>query len=73
MSYRVPNSITMETVLFVLFHGWKASSAMLLGMALFKLGAFHAQWSRSGYLLLVGSGLLIGIPCCGAKAPGSRH
>jgi uncharacterized protein len=62
MSYRVPNSITMETVLFVLFYGWKASSAMLLGMALFKLGAFHAQWSRREYLLLVGSGLLIGIP-----------
>jgi uncharacterized protein len=35
---------------------------MLLGMALFKLGAFHARWSRRRYWCLVGVGLLVGIP-----------
>ena len=35
---------------------------MLLGMALFKLGAFHARWTRRQYWSLVGAGLLIGIP-----------
>jgi uncharacterized protein len=35
---------------------------MLLGMALFKLGAFHARWSRRRYLALVGVGLFVGIP-----------
>ena len=43
-------------------YAWRVSSLMLLGMALFKLGAFHALWSRRQYLLLVGAGLLIGIP-----------
>jgi len=62
MSYRVPNAIDMELVLFLLVFGWKASSLMLLGMALFKLGAFHGQWNRSRYLLLCGIGTVVGIP-----------
>jgi len=35
---------------------------MLLGMALFKLGAFHGRWSRRHDLSLVGAGVLVGIP-----------
>ena len=62
MSDRVPTAFEIETSLFYQFYGWKASSLMLLGMALFKLGAFHARWSRRQYLSLVGAGLLVGIP-----------
>jgi len=62
MSDRVPSALDIETSEFLGFYGWKASSLMLLGMALFKLGAFHAQWSRRQYLSLVGAGLLVGIP-----------
>ncbi len=62
MSDRVPSALEIETSEFLSFYGWKASSLMLLGMALFKLGAFHAQWSRRQYLSLVGAGLLVGIP-----------
>src|SRR5438093_69138 len=62
MSDRVPTALEIETSEFVTFYGWKASSLMLLGMALFKLGAFHARWSRRRYLSLVGVGLLVGIP-----------
>ncbi|TMH79754.1 MAG: DUF418 domain-containing protein [Betaproteobacteria bacterium] len=62
MSDRVPSALDTETSEFLMLYGWKASSLMLLGMALFKLGAFHAQWSRRQYLSLVGAGLLVGIP-----------
>ena len=62
MSDRVPSALDIETSEFLRFYGWKASSLMLLGMALFKLGAFHARWSRRQYLSLVGAGLLVGIP-----------
>jgi uncharacterized protein len=62
MSDREPTAFAIETSLFLRFYLWKASSLMLLGMALFKLGAFHGRWSRRQYLLLVGAGLLVGIP-----------
>ncbi|TMH38119.1 MAG: DUF418 domain-containing protein [Betaproteobacteria bacterium] len=62
MSDRVPSALDTETSELLMLYGWKASSLMLLGMALFKLGAFHAQWSRRQYLSLVGAGLLVGIP-----------
>src|SRR5437773_5749076 len=62
MPERAPTAFEIETSLFCQFYGWKASSLMLLGMALFKLGAFHARWSRRQYLSLVGAGLLVGIP-----------
>jgi len=62
MSDRAPTALEIETSMFLSFYVWKASSLMLLGMALFKLGAFHAQWSRRQYLSLVGAGLLVGIP-----------
>ena len=62
MSQRGPDAFEVETSLFLRLYAWKASSLMLLGMALFKLGAFHARWSRRRYLSLVGAGLLVGIP-----------
>jgi uncharacterized protein len=62
MSERAPTAFYIETILFLRLYVWKASSLMLLGMALFKLGAFHARWSRRQYLGLVGAGLLVGIP-----------
>ena len=43
MSDRVPSAFEIETFLFLRFYIWKVSSLMVLGMALFKLGAFHAR------------------------------
>jgi uncharacterized protein len=62
MSYRVPSALDMEIPFFLMFYGWKGASLMLLGMALFKLGAFRAQWSRRSYLSLVALGAFAGIP-----------
>jgi len=62
MSERVPGAFYVETSMFLRFYAWKTSSLMLLGMALFKLGAFQARWSRRQYLSIVAVGLLVGIP-----------
>jgi len=62
MSDRAPTALETETSVFLTFHVRKASSLMLLGMALFKLRAFHAEWSRRRYLWLLGTGLLVRIP-----------
>jgi uncharacterized protein len=62
MSARVPDALTMEMFLFPMFYGWKGASLMLLGMALFKSRAFHAEWLRGRCLGLVGLGVFVGIP-----------
>jgi uncharacterized protein len=62
MSDRAPTAFYIQTSMFVTFYFWKCSSLMLLGMALFKLRAFHARWSRRRYWSLVGAGLFVGIP-----------
>ena len=62
MPQRVGESLTFQLFVFPLFILWKAASLMLVGMALFKLGAFSAHWSRGDYLRLVASGAFVGIP-----------
>jgi uncharacterized protein len=62
MPERASTAFEIETSVFLQFYFWKASSLMLLGMALFKLGAFHVQWKRRHYLSLITAGLLVGIP-----------
>jgi len=62
MSDRVPVAFYIETSLFLRLYVWKTASLMLLGMALFKLGALQARWSRGRYWSLVGAGLFVGIP-----------
>jgi uncharacterized protein len=62
MSDRVPVAFYVETWLFLQLYVWKTSSLMLVGMALFKLGALQARWSRGRYLWLFGTGLFVGIP-----------
>ena len=62
MRYRVPDSVQMETVVFLAVAFWRVTGLMLIGMALFKLGVFSAGWPRLTYLKLVIIGLFIGIP-----------
>jgi len=62
MPDRAPVAFAMETTLFLSFYLWKVGSLMLLGMALFKLGALQARWTRRQYRWLLAAGLLIGIP-----------
>jgi uncharacterized protein len=62
MSFRVPDSLQMETIFFVAFTFWRVTGLMLVGMALFKLGVFSARRPSSFYWTLIAVGLLIGIP-----------
>jgi uncharacterized protein len=62
MSFRVPDSLQMETAFFVGFTFWRAAGLMLVGMALFKLGVFSARQPSSFYWKMIAVGLLVGIP-----------
>jgi uncharacterized protein len=62
MSFRVPDSLQMETAFFVGFTFWRAAGLMLVGMALFKLGVFSARRPSSFYWKMIAVGLLVGIP-----------
>jgi uncharacterized protein len=48
----------------LLFGVFGPGAIMLLGMGLFKLGAFSAALSRRAYLALVVAGALVGLPAC---------
>jgi uncharacterized protein len=62
MHMRVREAFQLQTVLFLLFMGWRALGLMLIGMALFKLGIFNATRSGRAYLAMIVAGLTIGIP-----------
>jgi uncharacterized protein len=62
MTRRPVEAGMFQLLIFPVLMFWKASSLMLLGMALFKLGAFHASWSRRDYLWLIASGAFVGVP-----------
>lgn len=62
MSFRVPDSVRMETLFFVASTFWRAAGLMLVGMALFKLGAFSARWPPLRYSTMIVSALFVGMP-----------
>lgn len=62
MSFRVPDSLQMETVFFSAFTFWRATGLMLIGMALFKLGIFSARQASRVYRTMVLAAVFLGIP-----------
>jgi uncharacterized protein len=62
MRFRAADSAQMESVYFVLFTFWRAGGLMLIGMALFKLGAFRARMRRPDYWAMIFAGACVGIP-----------
>jgi len=61
MQHRVPFFAEFSLVFFWMFF-WRPAGVMLLGMALYKLGAFSAQRSSGFYAALVAAGALVGLP-----------
>jgi uncharacterized protein len=59
---RAPTAIFMQTNHFLTEYMWRAGGLMLIGMALFKLGVFSAQRSRSFYLRMTSLGFGLGLP-----------
>lgn len=62
MEYRVPAALSMETLVFLVFLGWRAGGMMLIGMALFKWGVITGRRSPRFYSRLAAAGFLIGLP-----------
>ena len=62
LPHRAQDAFMFETFLFAIWTGWRAGGLMLIGMALFKLGAFAAQWSARTYWAMLAVGLVGGIP-----------
>jgi uncharacterized protein len=65
MGRRSAEARDVETIAFVLFLFWKSTGNMLLGMALFKAGAFSGKWQRAVYARVAAAGFLIGLPIIG--------
>lgn len=62
VKFRAPSAFSWQTS-FVLYFGlWRAGGLMLLGMALFKLGALSAARSRRFYAAMIVLGAAVGVP-----------
>jgi len=61
MQHRVPFFFETQAIFFLLFF-WRPAGAMLLGMALYKLGALSAQRSTRFYAALIAAAVLVGLP-----------
>ncbi len=59
---RVPMTVMMQTMVFLVNVSWHAGGLMLIGMAFFKLGILSASRSNRFYFISLISGLLIGLP-----------
>lgn len=64
MPDRSMNAAFFETMGFFIFGLWRAGGLMLMGMGLFKMGAFSAQWSSKAYGLIAAASFVIGLPIC---------
>jgi uncharacterized protein len=61
-THRFIESLSAQMVDAPLFLFGRVGGLMLLGMALFKLGALSAEWSRRQYLALIAAAAFVGIP-----------
>ena len=59
---RLPNTTMMLTFLLFWYTFWRATAAMLIGMALFKSGVLLANRSYGFYKRMIAIGMLIGLP-----------
>ncbi|MDQ3190530.1 MAG: DUF418 domain-containing protein [Bacteroidota bacterium] len=66
MGERAKNSFFMQTFLFFWLMFWRATSMMLLGMALFKWGVLSASRSNNFYIKMTLIGLSLGYLITGA-------
>lgn len=62
LPHRASTAIFFQTALFLMENVWRTGGLMLVGMGLFKLDVFSAKRSSGVYVLMIGAGLLVGIP-----------
>lgn len=61
-AYMAPIVIMMQTFMLFVWGIWRIAAMMLLGMALYKWGVFSAARSTRFYAIMIGAGLLTGVP-----------
>jgi uncharacterized protein len=61
-AYMAPTVAFMQVFMLLFWGIWRIASMMLLGMALYKWGVFSAARSTRFYAILIGGGLLAGVP-----------
>lgn len=62
MPHRVESTLGMHLMVLPYYFFWRVSGMMLIGMALFRWGVLSAERSARFYWILVGLGVLIGLP-----------
>jgi uncharacterized protein len=62
MAARVPDTIQMQTIYFLLWTFWRVLGLMLIGMGLFKLGVFSGKRPAKLYWWLIAIGACVGVP-----------
>lgn len=62
MAHRVPSAITYQTFIFITLTFWRAAGVMLMGMALFKWGAFEASVPLQKHRKAIIIGSAVGLP-----------
>lgn len=62
MSHRLPSTLEMHSLVFLIWGFWRAAGMMLLGMALYKLGILSARADNRVYWRFLAAGVLVGIP-----------
>lgn len=61
IAVRAQTTITLQTIVFLLFFVWRVSGMMLVGMALYKWGTFSAKLSGQTYTRIAMVGLPVGL------------
>lgn len=69
LAYRIPMTFMFQTMIFLIWNGWRVGGLMLVGMALYKWGFLSAQRSGKMYVIaaLIGYGIGIPVVACGVQ------
>jgi uncharacterized protein len=62
MAHRAPTALAFQTLVFLIWTGWRAGGLMLLGMGLTKWSVLSAQKPQRFYATMAVCGAMIGLP-----------
>jgi uncharacterized protein len=61
MAHRLPTAVKLQTMVLLVWFGWRAGGLMLIGMALLKWGVLSAERSKALYVSMVLAGFGLGL------------
>jgi uncharacterized protein len=66
MEHRVPTAMKLQTLVALVWFGWRVGGLMLLGVALLRWGVITGDRSRRFYLVMLLAGVGLGLPVIAA-------